>query len=141
MPEAAVYETYPDSTCRIGCQEPRAWNLIRGKFLLDAKLANPKKPAFRTDDADPDILLTVLRNRDRSSQGASVAAVDFPKLAALVDGQQVIDPNPEPPSVVLPKRGNPSPRRADRIDLIAPQNIQAPSVADPHRSVIPCDNR
>src|ERR1700691_3831386 len=110
MAEVASLEAQPDATSRVGCKHADKRNLIGAEFFLDVQVANTKKLTHSARHADPNIPLGVFRDRDRGPQRASIPAVDFPKLAILVNGQQVVHSNPQPPGMVLPERSNPLPR-------------------------------
>src|SRR5215467_4243844 len=138
--EVAVQKAQPDTTFRI-CDDPaRGRHLRRWELFLDFEIVNAQKtPSRIAQSLDPDIVFDVLRDSNHHPGWTAIILVNPSKFPVLINGELVVDANPELSSVVLEERGDLTPGQAfpgpNRSHPILSQGIEALRAANPHGPV------
>src|SRR5215469_5171534 len=102
--EVAVQKTQPNATLGI-CHNPaRGRHLRRWELSLDFEIANEQKtPPTIEQSLYPNTVFEVLRDSSHHPRGPTVILVDPYKFPVLINGELVVDANPELSGVIFKK--------------------------------------
>src|SRR5262249_36628059 len=93
--KVAVCEAEPDPPRRIGDEVSGRRHLRRWPLVANAQIVDRNELPAGASRGDPDIPAGVFDDRSRHSDRLTVGLVDPAESAILIDGQRIVDADPE----------------------------------------------
>src|SRR5262249_8674120 len=110
--QVTAVEAKPNAFLRIG-REGRSIQSLSGRDVLShVEIGDADQPLWISEGHRPDTVLPILGQRPDCAERSAVAAVDEAERAALIDGQSVVNADPQAAGMILEHRSHGTSRQS-----------------------------